>query len=290
VLALRDRDAQKFELVAAGKAKANKVLRDLKHRDARAKAAEQARANPTQALIYRADAFAFLQSFQPLSIDLISTDPPYSTDVEDIAKFASEFVPLALSRLKLTGRMFLCTGSYPIEVQAYLDVLLAQKPFTVGNMLHWTYQNTIGPIPQLDYKLNEQTIYHVRGPEAPPLVPPPNANPGPIMTERFSVWEINAPDGRLGDRYHAWQKPDELCERIIRHASEEGQLVVDPFAGTGSFLLAAAKLGRIAIGCEIADNMIQIAKERGCVLADAATAGVGGPVLRVLPGGAGGAR
>jgi hypothetical protein len=32
----------------------------------------------------------------------------------------------------------------------------------------------------------------------------------PAMTEQFSVQDINAPDGRLGDRYHAWQKPDDL--------------------------------------------------------------------------------
>lgn len=31
-----------------------------------------------------------------------------------------------------------------------------------------------------------------------------------VMTEQFSVQDINAPDGRLGDRYHAWQKPDDL--------------------------------------------------------------------------------
>ncbi len=35
------------------------------------------------------------------------------------------------------------------------------------------------------------------------------------MTEQFSVQDINAPDGRLGDRFHAWQKPDELAERVI---------------------------------------------------------------------------
>jgi len=84
------------------------------------------------------------------------------------------------------------------------------------------------------------------------------------MTEQFSVQDINAPDGRLGDRYHAWQKPIELAERFVRHSTKEGDTVLDPFACTGSFLLAASKLGRRASGCDIDQANIDIAVQRGC--------------------------
>jgi len=182
---------------------------------------------------------------------LLLTDPPYSTDVDDIYKFA-EWLPLALSKLKDTGRAFVFVGAYPRELQAYMDVALPEQ------VLVWTYRNTLGPSPKHDYKLNWQAILYYRMKNAPPL-------DCPVMLEQFSVQDLNAPDGRLGDRYHAWQKPMEIGERFIRHATKPGDVVADPFACTGTFLLAAAKLGRRGIGCEIDAEHLDIAVTRGCV-------------------------
>ena len=87
----------------------------------------------------------------------------------------------------------------------------------------------------------------------------------PLTSEQRAVQEINAPDGRQGDRYHAWQKPMEIAERFIRHSTKQGMTVFDPFACTGTFLLAAAKLGRKAYGFEINPDNAKISFERGCV-------------------------
>src|SRR5690606_1615689 len=111
--------------------------------------------------------------------------------------------------------------------------------------------------PKFGYSRNWQAILHYRGPEAGPLRTT-------SLTEKFAVIDMNAPDGRRGERWHTWQKPDELGERLVTHATEPGQLVVDPFAGTGTFLLAAARLGRIARGADRDPEMVRIAKERGC--------------------------
>ncbi len=187
--------------------------------------------------------------------DLLLTDPPYSTDVPDVHVFAAEWLPLALKKVKPSGRAYICIGAYPAELRAYLSV--SADGLTLANVLVWTYRNTLGPSPGLDYKLNWQAILYYRGPDAPPL-------DSPKMTEQFSVADINAPDGRLGDRLHSWQKPAELAERFIRHATQPGQLVLDPFAGTGTFLAAAARLGRVARGCDLDERMISLAVERGC--------------------------
>jgi DNA modification methylase len=77
------------------------------------------------------------------------------------------------------------------------------------------------------------------------------------------VIEVNAPDGRLGDRFHRWQKPLELAERLILCSTVEGARMIDPLAGTGTFLIAAAKLGRDALGCDHDPQMIEIALARG---------------------------
>lgn len=190
---------------------------------------------------------------QPLC-DLLLTDPPYSTDIEDIDAFAHSWLPLALSKVKPTGRAYVCIGAYPRELLAYLQV---RAWLPVSQVLVWSYRNTLGPSPSTGYKQNWQAILSFCGPEA-------SALDCPLLTEQFSVQEINAPDGRLGNRYHTWQKPDELAERLIRHSTRPGDVVLDCFAGTGTFLLAAHRLGRTALGCEQSSDMLMLAQRRGC--------------------------
>ena len=49
------------------------------------------------------------------------------------------------------------------------------------------------------------------------------------------------------------QKPEKLLDRIVRGASREGDLVIDPFLGSGTTVVAAAKAGRRALGLDIGD-------------------------------------
>jgi DNA modification methylase len=191
------------------------------------------------------------------SADLLITDPPYSTDIKDINQFVNDWLPPTLELLKDTARAYVCIGAYPIEIQAYLNALTHQDKFIVDNPLIWTYRNTLGVTPKMKYNLNYQIILHLYTAKSREL-------DTSITNEMFSVQDINAPDGRQGDRYHSWQKPNELANRLIRHSTVEGENVIDPFAGTGTFLIAAAKNGCMAVGCDIDGNAIDIAVERGC--------------------------
>lgn len=219
----------------------------------------QSQAAPTKPKVTLASWETWLPEQEPC--DLLVTDPPYSTDIEDIEAFANAWLPIALSKVKPTGRAYICIGAYPCEIKAYLN---AQGCLPVAQVLIWSYRNTIGPSPTHDYKLNWQAILYFRGPDAFPL----NSD---IMTmnEQFSAQDINAPDGRQGNRYHAWQKPDQLAEQLIRHSTKPGDRVIDCFTGTGTFLLAAHKLGRVASGCEKSPEMAKIAKTRGCEVLNA---------------------
>ena len=196
--------------------------------------------------------------FNPIEkYDLLLTDPPYSTDVPDISEFANRWLYPALAGVKDTGFAYVFIGAYPNELQAYLE---AVKPsnLTLEHVLIWTYKNTLGKNPKGRYKQNYQACLFFRGVNAPDL-------DCPLTSEQWAVQEINAPDGRQGDRYHAWQKPMEIAERFIRHSTKQGMTVFDPFACTGTFLLAAAKLGRKAYGFEIDPDNAEIAFQRGCV-------------------------
>ena len=53
--------------------------------------------------------------------------------------------------------------------------------------------------------------------------------------------------------WHGCQMPEQLLGRIIRACSNEGELVLDPFAGSGTTLAVAKKLGRQFLGCELSE-------------------------------------
>ncbi|MGC2422424.1 MAG: site-specific DNA-methyltransferase, partial [Candidatus Acidiferrales bacterium] len=80
-----------------------------------------------------------------------------------------------------------------------------------------------------------------------------------------SVWEIFPPakdEKRFGK--HPAQKPIALLERILLAASNEGDLVLDPFLGGGTTLITALRLHRQALGCELDIASVTLAMRRIC--------------------------
>lgn len=64
------------------------------------------------------------------------------------------------------------------------------------------------------------------------------------------------------DRSHSTQKPLKLIERLIIASSNEGDIVLDPFLGSGTTAIAAKKLGRKFIGVEVDKDYCEYAKKR----------------------------
>ncbi len=80
-----------------------------------------------------------------------------------------------------------------------------------------------------------------------------------------SVWEIRPPEPwekKFGK--HPTQKPVALLERILLASSHEGDLVLDPFSGGGTTLLAAFHLRRHALGCELSTEFLSLTLRRIC--------------------------
>lgn len=87
----------------------------------------------------------------------------------------------------------------------------------------------------------------------------------------LDAWMKYAPDGSnhieipndSSDRgLHPTQKPLRLMEAMIELATQEGQVVLDPFAGSGTTLLAAQRLGRNYVGVEVDPEYFGIAQQR----------------------------
>ncbi len=259
---IKDENPEEFAQMKAGKKTITKSKQEKKQKalqDAEKKKILSLEAEVKIApKITLADCKDFLKTIKPESVDLILTDPPYITEFEpaEFRRFVDSWLNDLLSKLKQTGRAFICTGAYPQEMLTYL-LCFQKSGFIIDSPLIWTYRNTLGQTPKMKYNLNYQFVWHLYKTTSNPL-------DTSITNEMFSVQDINAPDGRLGDRFHTWQKPDELANRLVRHASKEGDTVLDVFACTGTFLIAAAKAKRHAIGCEINKVNIELAKNRGC--------------------------
>jgi site-specific DNA-methyltransferase (adenine-specific) len=62
--------------------------------------------------------------------------------------------------------------------------------------------------------------------------------------------------------FHGCQMPEQLLGRIVRASSNPGEIVLDPFAGSGTTLAVAKKLGRRWLGCELSEEYVRAATER----------------------------
>ncbi len=78
-----------------------------------------------------------------------------------------------------------------------------------------------------------------------------------------SLWvDIPGITSTSNERLYPAQKPETLLERIINCASEEGDLVLDAFAGSGTTIAVAKRLGRKFIGIDISPTACRIMAER----------------------------
>lgn len=70
---------------------------------------------------------------------------------------------------------------------------------------------------------------------------------------------VKVADAVYGDRHHAMQKPEKLCDEIITDLTLPGMVVLDCTMGSGAHLYSAAKLGRKFYGCELNPNEFELA-------------------------------
>jgi site-specific DNA-methyltransferase (adenine-specific) len=97
-------------------------------------------------------------------------------------------------------------------------------------------------------------------------------SPGYLKDKRYKAkeWLYRLPDhwhwttasAFNHDRLHPNQKNVECLKDMISLSSNEGEIVFDPFSGSGSTLVAAKELGRNYIGCELDEKYYEIATNR----------------------------
>jgi site-specific DNA-methyltransferase (adenine-specific) len=81
--------------------------------------------------------------------------------------------------------------------------------------------------------------------------------------QMLSLWSIKAP-GPLEKIYgkHPTQKPIELLDRIVLASTRSGDIVLDPFSGSGTTGIAACSEGRQYIGIELEEEYLKTSIKR----------------------------
>jgi DNA modification methylase len=246
------------------------------------------------------DCVDVLGQMPPGCADLVFADPPfnigYQYDVYDDRRAKADYLAwtekwlTAVTRvLKPTGAFFLAIGDeFAAEHKVRLDVL----GLTLRNWIVWHYTFGVNCTKKFS-RSHAHIFYYVRDPKRytfnPDAIRVPSArqttyadrraNPvgklpddtwvlRPQETEEHfradqDTWFVSRVCGTFKERVnHPCQMPEGVLERIIRVASNPGDLVIDPFAGSGTTLAVAKRLGRKFLGCELSEEYAEGVRKR----------------------------
>lgn len=73
---------------------------------------------------------------------------------------------------------------------------------------------------------------------------------------------VHSFDNIIGNKQHPTQKPVDLMEFFVGNSTKENEIILDPFMGSGSTMLACKNLNRNGVGIEMDENYFNIAKQR----------------------------
>ena len=236
------------------------------------------------------------------SVDLVFADPPfnigyhydvYQDNLEDneYLGWSRQWMEEVIRVLKDDGSFWLAIGD---EYAAEMKVLMQRTlGMTCRSWVIWYY--TFGVNCQKKFNRSHAHLFQmvkdpdnftfnanaIRVPSARQLVyGDKRANPrGRLPDDTWILRPQDLPEGFQPDDdtwyfprvagtfkersgFHGCQMPEQLLGRIIRISSNEGELVLDPFAGSGTTLAAACKLRRKYLGYEISTDYVKAIRQR----------------------------
>lgn len=222
--------------------------------------------------IYCADALEGL-SRSPAA-DLLFADPPYDAAPE----FHEAWIAAAATVVRPGGSIYVCCDW---RFSGWIHDVLA-RVFTVQNRITWRREKGRGAA--RNWKQNMEDVWFAtKGKDytfnvvkwKKPVVAPYRVAGKPKdwveedgerfrMTSPSNIWtDLCVPFWSMPENTpHPYQKPEKLLQRVIEASSRPGDLVIDPFLGSGTTAVVAARLGRRYIGFEREADWVRIALKR----------------------------
>ena len=248
--------------------------------------------------LWHADVLELLGGIPTGTVDLVVTDPPYAIDkaewdefesIEAYVDWCDQWLAEVARILAPHGSAYVCGFS---EILADVKAKSAKR-FDGCRWLVWYYRNkaNLGR----DWGRSHESILHLRKSGAkidtdavripynghttkypacaqatssafdrgPKSKTRDKWEPNPLGAKPRDVLEIPVIcNGMTEKTPHATQKPEALIERLVLASSKPGQLVVDPFVGSGTTAVVAAKLERTWLAGDADARYVGLARER----------------------------
>lgn len=235
--------------------------------------------------LFLGDSLEWLRSLSPGSVDLIFADPPYNLNKADWDNFESQekYIEWSIQWIKEAGRILKPNGT--MYVCGFSEILAdlkhpASKFFKSCRWLVWHYKNkaNLGN----DWGRSHESIIHFRKtasvqlnidhiripygahtlkyPSHPQAETSQYGNgkkrenwiPHPSGAKPKDVLDIPTTCNGMGEKTpHPTQKPEVLVRKFVLASSNIGDLILDPFSGSGTTLVTAEQLGRRWLGCDL---------------------------------------
>lgn len=249
-------------------------------------------------IIYQGDCVKTLDNkIDPETVSLVFADPPYNLSGKGLKwkgnktggdwymvdekwdkmpekeyfVFTEKWIKACHRVLKEGGSIYISCTYHNIG-----EILVALKGlgFKINNVITWQKTNAM---PNMTRRVfthsSEFIVWAVKGKrwvfnyEDLRKVNPEKQKDGSLKQMR-DVWQLPLVQGKErlrgngGRALHPTQKPEEMLKRIILASSNKGDIVLDPFLGSGTTAAVAKKLGRKWIGVEKDDGYLKAAQTR----------------------------
>lgn len=210
--------------------------------------------------LHRGDCLEFLKTMEDQSVDLVVMDPPYLQTgqagsgafgganrkyYDTLSKFSNGFSEEILFEL---DRVMKRVNLYAFCNKKQLSFYLQHYQNCNFDLICWHKTN---PIPATNNIYLRDTEYILFFREK-----------GVKLFRTYESKHTYFLSGVQRNTVHPTQKPLELVTRFIQNSSLKGEVVLDPFMGSGTTGVACIKLNRHFIGCELDRAYFNVAKER----------------------------
>ena len=222
-------------------------------------------------IIYNKDCIEGMKELPNNSVDLVVTSPPYedfngagySGKTKDIlfmklySEFFDKFMKEVYRILKPNGQFFLNLKNKTLKKKllttSWIEFTEGFRCFDFKSFIIWKYAGSFDSS-YCRFHNDYEVIYHLsKGDNITLNIDKEEKDP---LT---SVWYL---PHFIKDRLHPVQMPENVAEKIIRTCSNENDIVVDIFSGSGTTSVVAKKLNRQFIGFEIDPQYYKMSLDR----------------------------